>query len=77
MENVNLTLHVGNDVIDSVSSVRDLGVLLDNELPMKTHISKTASVCYFHLRRLKNVRRILGMRSTASLVSAFVISRLD
>ena len=60
MENTNLTLHVGNDVIDSVSSVRDLGVLLDNELSMKTHISKTASVCYFHLRRLKTVRRILA-----------------
>jgi hypothetical protein len=45
MENTNLTLHVGNDVIDSVSSVRDLGVLLNNELPMKPHISKTASVC--------------------------------
>ena len=77
MENTNLTLHVGNDVIDSVSSVRDLGVLLDNELSMKTHISKKASVCYFHLRRLKIVRRILGMRTTASLVTAFVISRLD
>jgi hypothetical protein len=32
MEDMNLTLHVGNDVIDSVSSVRDLGILLDNEL---------------------------------------------
>ena len=77
MENTNLTLHIGNDVIDSVSSVRDLGVLLNNELSMKTHISKTASVCYFHLRRLKTVRRILGIRTTASLVTAFVISRLD
>ena len=77
MENTNLTLHVGNDVINSVSSFRDLGVLLDNELSMKPHISKTASVCYFHLRRLKTVRRILGMRTTASLVTAFVISRLD
>jgi Reverse transcriptase (RNA-dependent DNA polymerase) len=49
MENMNYTLHVDNDVIDSVSSVRDLGVLLDNELSVKTHISKTASVCYFTL----------------------------
>ena len=71
MENMNLTLHVSNDVIDSVSSVRDLGVLLDNEISMKPHISKTASVCYFYLRRLKTVRRILGMRTTASFGHCF------
>jgi hypothetical protein len=59
MENINFTLHVDNDVIDSASIVRDLGVLLDNEFSMKTHISKMASVCYFH-RHLKTVRRILG-----------------
>lgn len=32
MENVNLALHVGNDVIDSVTSVRDHSLLLENEL---------------------------------------------
>ena len=57
--------------------VRDLGVLLDSELTMKAHISKVASVCYFHLRRLKQVRHILGRQTTASLVTAFVVSRLD
>jgi hypothetical protein len=77
MENMNPALHVGNDVIDSVPSVHDLGVLLDNELLMKTHISKVASVGYFHLRRLKTVRCILGTQTTTSLVTAFVISRLD
>ena len=77
MENIDLTQHVGNDVIGSASSVRDLGVILDCELSMKKHISKVTSVCYYHLRRLKTVRRILGEKTTASLVQAFVISRLD
>ena len=77
MENIDLTLHVGNDVIGSAFSVRDLGVILDCELSMKKHISKVTSVCYYHLRRLKTVRRILGEKTTASLVQAFVISRLD
>jgi hypothetical protein len=45
MENMNLTLHVV--VIDSVSSVRDLGVQLDNELSMKTHISNMAVYATF------------------------------
>ena len=63
MENIDFSLHVGNDVI-----VRDLGVILDCELSMKKHISKVTSVCYYHLRRLKTVRRILGEKTTANLV---------
>ena len=66
MENADLSLHVRNDVIEPVSAVHDLGVLLDNELSMKKHVSKVASVCYFHLRRLKPIRRILGRKSTHS-----------
>jgi hypothetical protein len=77
MENIDLTLHVGNEVIGSASSVRDLGVILDCELSMRKQISKVASVCYFHLRRLKTIRRVLGEKMTASLVTAFVSSRLN
>jgi len=33
--------------------------------------------CFYHLRRLRSVRRQLGRDVTARLVSAFVLSRLD
>jgi hypothetical protein len=77
MENSDLSLHVRDDVIEPVSVVRDLGVFLDSELSLKKHVSKVASVCYFHLRRLKPIRRILGKQITTSLINAFVLSRLD
>ena len=77
IEAVNLELVVGNDVIKPVSVVRDLGVLFDQELSMKQHINKITSTCFFQLRRLKQVRRILGSKITARLVSAFVTCRLD
>ena len=64
-------------MMSSIPSLRDLGVILDRELSMKKHISKVASVCYYHLRRLKTVRRVLGEKTTTSLVTAFVSSRLD
>ena len=41
------------------------------------HIIKVAGICYFHLRRLRTVRRNLGEKTTTSLVTAFVTSRLD
>ena len=77
LKSANLTVRVGNDVIQPVNVARDLGVLLDEELSMKQHISKVTSSCSFQLRRLKRVRRILGPQITTSLITAFVTSRLD
>ena len=44
---------------------------------MKAHIRRVASACYYHLRRLRALRGLLGQEVTARLVSAFVLSRLD
>jgi len=38
------------ETIKPVSVVRDLGVLLDEELTMNQHISKTACVAFYHIR---------------------------
>jgi len=43
---------------------------------MRAQIAKTTHN-FFHLRRLRQVRRLLGRQVAAQLVSAFVISRLD
>jgi len=59
------------------NAVRDLGVLLDQELSVKQHINKVTRNCFFQIRRLKQVRRILGPEITTSLITAFVTSRLD
>ena len=60
-----------------MNAVRDLGVILDGELIMVKHMAKIASVYYYHLRCLEQVRRILGFEIAARLVSAYVIGRLD
>ena len=77
LQGLDLGLHIGADIITPIDVVRDLGVLLDTKLTMKKHISKITSVCFYHLWRLKQVRRLLGPDITARLVYAFVLSRLD
>lgn len=77
IKGLDLALHIDGDVVEPVSKVRDLGVILDQELSMKQHINKVTSSCFFQIRRLKQVHRILGPEITTSLVTAFVMSRLD
>ena len=77
LHGVDLSLHIGENIIEPLSVVRDLGVFLESELAMTSHITKISSVCYYQLRRLKQMRRVLGETITARLVSTFIISRLD
>jgi hypothetical protein len=57
--------------------VRDLGVNLDAELNMKRHVAKVAASSFYHLRRLRQIRRRIGTEVTTQLVLASVTSRLD
>ena len=45
----------------------------DNE----THISKVVCAYFYQLRKIRQVRRVVGQDITQRLVSAFVLSRLD
>ena len=44
---------------------------------MNAHVSKIARTCYFELRRLAYIRRFHTSTATATLVSAFVLSRIE
>ena len=57
--------------------VRNLGVMVDGELTMGTHVSHLTRTCFYHLRQLRVVRRSLTTDASHSLVRALVHSRLD
>ena len=77
LSGVDITLMVGSDVIKPVHVVRDLGVHIDDELTMKQHVGKVAGACFYHLRRLRQIRRHVSNVLMAQLIYAFVTSRLD
>ena len=47
---------IGNDVINPVSSVRDLSIYLDSDLSMRSHVSRTVSACFASLRQIRSIR---------------------
>jgi len=70
-------LRVGSDQVAPTSVVRDLGIYIDSDVSMSTHVAKTVSACFAVLRQLRSVRRSLPRSVLQSLVSSLVLSRLD
>jgi hypothetical protein len=70
-------LQVGADLIAPSSSVRNLGIYIDADLSMSTHVSRTVSRCFAVLRQLRSVSRSVPRHVLQTLVVSLVISRLD
>jgi hypothetical protein len=68
---------VGMDNVAPAASVRDLGIHLDSDASMRTHVSKTVSSCFGVLRQLRSIRRSVSRPVLLSLVVALVLTRLD
>ena len=77
LPNLPTSITIGNAQIPFKQSVKNLGFTLDCHLTMNAHVSNIARTCYFELRRLASIRRFLTSTATATLVSAFVLSRID
>jgi len=70
-------LLIAGALITPCLKVRDLGVMVDTDLSLKAHVQHVTSVCFFHIRQLRLVRRSLTFDAAHSLVRALVHSRLD
>ena len=77
LHDLTTSITMGDAQIPFKQSVRTLGFTLDCHLTMNAHVSNIARTCYFELRRLVSIRRFLTSTATATLVSAFVLSRID
>ena len=61
----------------SSTTVRNLGVIFDQDLSFNSHIKQTSRTAFFHLRNITKIRRILSKTDAEKLIHAFVTSRLD
>ena len=72
-----LPVRIGDTEVTSSSHVRDLGVILDENMTMSQHVSSICRNASFALYNIGKLRAYLDQPSTEKLVHAFVSSRLD
>ena len=60
-----------------VQNVRDLGISIDGDLSMWTHVQRTTSSCFAALRQLCQIRRLVPTATFQTLTAALVNQRLD
>jgi len=62
---------------NSASVVRDLGIYIDSDVSMRSHIAKTVRACFATLRQLRSIHRSVPRSVLQSLMSSLVLSQLD
>ena len=77
LHNLPTSITMGNAHIPFKQSVKNLGPTLDCHLTTNTHFNNIARTCCSELRRLASIRRFLTSTATATLVSAFVLSKIE
>ena len=77
LHTVPTSITTGIAQISIKQSVKNLGFILDCHLTMNAHVSNIPRTCYSELRRLAYICRFLTSTATATLVSAFILSRID
>ena len=71
------SITIGNAQVLFKQSEKNLGFTLDCHLTMNAHVTNINRTCYFELCRLASIRSFLTSTATTTLVSAFVLSRID
>ena len=71
------TISVNDCPVSVSTSVRSLGVILDQSLSFENQFSNICKTAYLELRRISAVRHLLSTEATKTLICAFVLSRID
>ena len=70
------SINVG-DVISPSDSVRNIGVIFDKHLSLAEHVNSVCKSSFYQLRRIVKIRKYLSLKTTQTLVHAFITSKID
>ena len=71
------SITIGDDSIDSVNQVHNLGYHMDSELRNTLHINELCQFCYVTLQKIKAIWHKIDQPTCQIIVQALVLSKLD
>ena len=72
-----LSITIGDTVVDCSSQVKDLGVIFDRMLSLRQHVSYISKMGRFHLRNISRIRKYIPQDISIVLIKSLIMSRLD
>ena len=72
-----INIKIGEDTIQNVTSVRNLGLHFDEELKHSTHVNKLTSISFNMIHNISRICHLLDIETRKTLVQALVLSCLD
>ena len=70
-------IHIGDAAVPFVSSVKNLGVILDSNLSISQHINHTCQTACIQMRQISSKRHLITTQATQTFVCSLVLSRFD
>ena len=68
---------IGDECVYFSKSVRNLGIHLDQNLNLNTHIANTRKSCYYEIRNISKFRQFISEKAAIQLVVSLVLTKLD
>ena len=72
-----INIKIGEDTIQNVTFVRNLGLDFNEELKHSTHVNKLTSKSFNMIHNISRICHLLDIKTTKTLVQALVLSHLD
>ena len=70
-------LHLPSGILRASETVRNLGVITDQHLTFEAQACACSKACFYHLRRIRQIKRFIDDSSLQLLVQTFTTTRLD
>ena len=68
---------IENEKVYFTEKARNLGVIFDNKLSMENHLNYLSKILFCELRRIGQMAPFLNETSLKTIMSAFILSRMD
>ena len=70
-------ININGHTIESASKVKNLGVMIDNDMSMAAHVSALCKSLNFQLKKISSIRSFLTKDVATKLVTSLILSKMD